>query len=1022
MFQNIPQAMSERPQWVLWALEPRTNAAGVTRQTKVPYTIRGEYAKANTPATWGSYAAAIQALAGGGYNGVGYMFSQDDPFTGVDLDHSIVDGRMELWASAIASQLQSYTEISQSGSGAHIIVQASLHALRTSGVLKTGKRRDNLPNTNGGGLEIYDRDRFFAMTGNMITVYPSTVEPRQDETIEIVTIYLLSESVKKPATHTSTPRPETSRDDSNEAVIARISRSKQGTKFDALMRGDTSGHDDNQSQADESLLCIIAGYTKDVAQIESIFDCSQLANRDKWGRDDYRSMSIQKALDFVTFNANEQQARTESLLERVKTGAKTGDGVRAVYESLDTLASLDVATLAPLKAQFKAALGSQLNLNDFDKAVNQARRDVHKNDSPPTNGLAEIIITNRPLRDISQDAQRAIMEANSPPVFFRRSSALARLVTSDDGHPVISAVGSAEMRGRLTRVANIFRLKDDEKMHTDASDNLIHDLLQLDTLRAPVLAGVTEIPVMRPDGSVLDMPGYDPMTKLYYSPDAAITIGKVPDQPTPRQLAESLALVEEIIADFPFENQASHAAALGLMLTPIVRPAIDGMIPLALIDAPVQGTGKSLLAEAMTMLASGRATATMTAPTTEEEWAKKLASIISTGAGVITIDNIEGTFRSAVLCAALTAPVLTDRILGQSAMGEWPQRATWIATGNNIRLAGDLPRRCYHIRLDARTSKPWLSKQEYKHPKLIKWITEKRGDLVTALLTIARAWYAAGCPRSHGMEIGGYESWSQTIGDILAFAGVSGFLENLDNMYEESDDDAPQWEAFLLTLQTYYRGLPFSVASIVSSIASEYQHLRETLPDDLASDLQRGNLARKLGQAFRKRIKTRYGVQGVRIEREGGQEHHAVLWCVRCDDQHEKTDGAKNNANLFSYSPETPQQEKPVAAYVSYSQSTALGELGELAPPYKQENRPPPLSNSEVQGIKGGVALDVIAGTDSPNSPYSPNMAASTSPVSKKTSTHNMTHGTCAMPLCEHHGTLHIDSYYYCSKHAPREA
>src|SRR5207245_1206363 len=95
--------------------------------------------------------------------------------------------------------------------------------------------------------------------------------------------------------------------------------------------------------------------------------------------------------------------------------------------------------------------------------------------------------------------------------------------------------------------------------------------------------------------------------------------------------------------------------------------------------------------------------------------------------------------------SALTARVWKDRILGQSATVAVAQRATWAANGNNLRLGGDLPRRCYWIRLDAKTSRPW-KRTGFTHPELIQWVSENRERLLAALLTIAVSWFAAGKP------------------------------------------------------------------------------------------------------------------------------------------------------------------------------------------------------------------------------------------------------------------------------------
>ena len=123
-----------------------------------------------------------------------------------------------------------------------------------------------------------------------------------------------------------------------------------------------------------------------------------------------------------------------------------------------------------------------------------------------------------------------------------------------------------------------------------------------------------------------------------------------------------------------------------------------------------------------------------------------------------------------------------------------PQRATWIATGNNIRLGGDMARRCYWVRMDAKRSRPW-QRTSFKHPDLMRWVEDNRGHLLAALLTLARAWFAAGRPPANTPILGGFTEWASTCGES-SIAGISGFLDNLKLSYEQIDDDTQEWEAF----------------------------------------------------------------------------------------------------------------------------------------------------------------------------------------------------------------------------------
>ena len=112
----------------------------------------------------------------------------------------------------------------------------------------------------------------------------------------------------------------------------------------------------------------------------------------------------------------------------------------------------------------------------------------------------------------------------------------------------------------------------------------------------------------------------------------------------------------------------------------------------------------------------------------EEEWRKRITSLLVDGRPLVVIDNIEGAFQSANLCAVLTSTNWSDRVLGRNELINLQHRTCWIATGNNIRLAGDLPRRCYKVRLDAESARPWQrDPEQFKHPQLLRFVKENSG-------------------------------------------------------------------------------------------------------------------------------------------------------------------------------------------------------------------------------------------------------------------------------------------------------
>jgi len=487
--------------------------------------------------------------------------------------------------------------------------------------------------------------------------------------------------------------------------------------------------------------------------------------------------------------------------------------------------------------------------------------------------LPFVIVTNRHLPAITADALEALEAGNNPPVMFVRAGGLARVRQDERGRPLIDTVNEAVLCGHMVRTALYYKVTVDKNgskhiRHVTPPDALVRDLLALGQWSFPALDAITEAPSLRPDGTVILSPGYDRATGLYYVPSANLRVPTVPDSPTVDDLQEALALIDEAIGEFPYADAASRANAVALLLTPIVRPAIDGNVPLALIDKPQAGTGGSLLAEAVALIATGRQAAMLTQPDSDEEWRKVLTAALMEGATMITIDNVEATLQSANLAAVLTSATFGARILGQTRNAYASQRATWLATGNNLRLGGDMPRRCYWIRLDAQTAQPWRRK-DFKHPGLIDWVKENRGRLLAALLTLCRAWYAAGKPPAQVTELGSFESWARTIGGILDYAGIVGFLGNLDQLYERADEEGAQWAAFLTTWHDAYGAREVTVADLVRQMRGEGAKpengtdpgpaLADALPDTLADALQDKHFQKRLGKALSKRVDMTFG-------------------------------------------------------------------------------------------------------------------------------------------------------------------
>lgn len=446
------------------------------------------------------------------------------------------------------------------------------------------------------------------------------------------------------------------------------------------------------------------------------------------------------------------------------------------------------------------AVGYKQDLADFCKLHStQAAAALEKCEPLPVI-LPRIRVNARPLRDVSADALDALLAKSTPPAVFVRAGALTRAKVDEQGQPTIEIMSVAAVKGELERAANFYRrrVKNDEIIDTACSlpQDYVKDIMALPEWPGiPPLTGITTAPTFAPDGTLNTTPGYQPATGLYYYQN-----GLKLDDTTPTAQAVAQAknlLLNDLLVDFPFVDDASKAHAVAILLLPFVRPMITGPTPLHLIDAPTPGTGKGLLADALTAPFNPIGPAIMPPPRDDEEWRKKITSFLIAGHSHLLVDNIppEGKVDSAALAVALTSTRWTDRILGANKTVTLPIRNVWLATGNNVLLSDELTSRTAWIRLDAKSERP-RQRIGFKHKQLKMWARQNRGRLVTATLILIRNWIEQG--RSPGRyQMGSFEDWAQTMGGILDAAEIPGFLANTDEMHNRLDSDREAWVNFL---------------------------------------------------------------------------------------------------------------------------------------------------------------------------------------------------------------------------------
>ncbi len=478
--------------------------------------------------------------------------------------------------------------------------------------------------------------------------------------------------------------------------------------------------------------------------------------------------------------------------------------------------------------------------------------------------------------------------AAGEPNLFERGGVLVQVVRPP-GAPVAKPVQEARLRELLSRCCEFVIFKpakggfEPRPMHPPQWT--VRSLLSRGAWpRLPTLEGLVEGPVLRADGSVLQSAGYDPASGLVLSP--SIEFAPVPASPTTGDVEDALILLREAVCDFPFQGDEEHFAAwLAALLTPLARAAFEGPAPLSLIDANVAGAGKSLLADVASTILTGRPAARMSYSRDEEELRKAITGIALEATQLALIDNVSGVFGSPTLDRALTAHTWRDRLLGTNTQVEIPLQVTWLATGNNVVLTGDTPRRCLHVRLDSPEERP-ERRTEFRHPHLLGWVRRERGRLLPAALTLLRAYARAGRPDQGLPGWGSYESWSDLVRSAIVWLELPDPAETREDLESAGDAEIGLHGDLIAGLDKLFADLGGTATAreIVALLARAenldgYAPLRAALAE-LFPRLKSGELPSAAKLAFKLRSLRGRVVAGASIDR-GAKSHRGVSWTVK---------------------------------------------------------------------------------------------------------------------------------------------
>ena len=495
--------------------------------------------------------------------------------------------------------------------------------------------------------------------------------------------------------------------------------------------------------------------------------------------------------------------------------------------------------------------GQKLGLDDYiarEKAT--GRSDAEIRDAllalatselrrPPSEATdrPEIIIEAGQQPRIIDDAEKTLV-ANAPRLrIFQRGGEIVRVVALDreiERAGLRRPTGTVQLApvSMLNLLENFERLiawlrpggEDGPKPADCPAKIAATYLARIGDWRLPLLTGIIEAPIMRRDGSILSARGYDKATELFLHSEEDWP--DIPDVPTRAEAEAAVRELREPFAEFPFVDEAARSVLIAGILTAIQRRLLESA-PLFAFDAPAQRSGKSLLAESLGLIVTGRKPAASGIAKEGDELRKAITSALRENQAIINLDNITRPLDSPDLARAITQSEYADRLLGTNRMLRLPTNVLWTATGNNLAFRGDLPSRALLCRIDPETERP--EERVFKIDDLPAHLLANRKRHVTAALTIVRAYRVAGSPRQMLRPWGGFDHWSREIREPLVWLGLPDPCATRERIIV-SDPDRELTTEVLRTWQAAFGDRAMLVREIVAAAQDgEHDELKQAL-------------------------------------------------------------------------------------------------------------------------------------------------------------------------------------------------
>lgn len=613
-------------------------------------------------------------------------------------------------------------------------------------------------------------------------------------------------------------------------------------------------------------------------------------------RSKYLHAALDRACDAVR-DATISGGSHETLLkESHAIGGFVDYGAFSFDEALDRIVGAAVSAGFP---EHEARRVAQDGLNEGQKkpralppTANKAEKqeNTKQNEENREVPLIRIMLGVGTLKDMTDQAINALIGAGVE--IYQRAGDLVSVKVDErvkltgirwpPGEPRIMPLSGASLRENIDLVSEWERYdsRDGAWKTARVPRDIVENIMGRGEWDFRTLTMVFETPTMRIDGSLVDKPGWDDTTGIFFMPKPGES-WNIPQNPTANDIKAAKVALEEVHCDFPFEKPCHRGAAVAGILSLLTGLTFTNR-PLFLWDANVRGAGKTLGADVSCIIATGRDFPKMVQGADDSEDRKRITALAMIGARAVLVDNIVGKFGNAAIDAALTANgVWEDRLLAQNKTWKGPLFLTWFASGNNVEVHGDLARRVIPIRMLSEEERP-ERRTGFKHADLRAWAKSNRVRLATAGLTLLRGFVNAGRPDQKLFNFGSFEEWSELIRNAVVWADFDDPCKGNEDIQEKADTDVLAFSAVLQSWYALFKEVPYTLAKIARLTPEEGDDKLPNLIDALTNlapnDKGGGWNIRKAAWSFRRYEKR--VIKGLRLE-QCAETKTGAAWKVK---------------------------------------------------------------------------------------------------------------------------------------------